>query len=50
MASLKIITGCDDSQLIKKVGNWEIELNLENNSVEENNNPDWYGYKGIDKF
>ena len=50
MASLKIITGCDDCQLIKKVGNWEIVLNLENNLIEENNKPDWYGFKRIDKI
>jgi len=48
MAPLKIIQSCDDCQLIKKVGNWAIELNLENNLIEENNNPDWYGYKRID--
>ncbi|MBO8221587.1 DUF1543 domain-containing protein [Prochlorococcus marinus] len=50
IASLKIITGCDDCQVIKKVGNWKIELNLENNLIEENNYPDWYGYKRIDKI
>ena len=50
MASIKIITGCDDCQLIKKVGNWEIELILENNLIEENSHPDWYGYKRIDKI
>ena len=50
IASLKKITSCDDCQLIKKVDNWEIELNLEINSIEENNSPDWYGYKRIDKF
>ena len=50
MASLKIIAGCDDCQLIKKIGNWEIELNIENNMIEENKNPDWYGYKRIDKI
>ena len=50
ITSLKIITGCDDCQLINKVGNWEIVLNLENNFIEENNNPDWYGYKRIDKI
>ena len=50
IASLKIITGCDDCQLINKVSNWEIVLNLENNFIEENNNPDWYGYKRIDNI
>ena len=36
IASLKILIGCDDCQLIKKIGNWEIELTLENNFIEEN--------------
>ena len=50
MTSLKIVTGCNDCQLIKKVANWEIELNIEKNLIEENNYPDWYGYKRIDKI
>ena len=49
-ASLKILSGCDDCQLIKKIGNWEIELTLGNNLIEESNKPDWYGYKRIDKI
>ncbi|MCR8538957.1 MAG: DUF1543 domain-containing protein [Prochlorococcus marinus CUG1439] len=49
IASLKKI-GCDDCQLIKKIGNWEIELTLENNIIQENNTPDWFGYKRIDKI
>jgi len=48
ISSLKMLIGCDDSQLIKKIDNWEIELTLENNLDEENNCPDWYGYKRID--
>ena len=48
--SLEIINGCDDSKLIKSIGNWEIVLTKENNLFEETNNPDWYGYKRIDKF
>ena len=32
------------------VGNWEIELTLENILIEETNHPDWYGYKRIDKI
>jgi len=50
IASLKILIGCHDCQLIKRIGNWEIELTLENNCIQENNNPDWYGYKRIDKM
>ena len=45
---LKKLINCDDCQLIKKIGNWEIELIPENNFEKENNSPDWYGYKRID--
>ena len=38
----------DDCDLIKKIGNWEIELIPENNFVEETYSPDWFGYKRID--
>ena len=38
----------DDCELIQKIGNWEIELILENNFVEETNSPDWFGYMRID--
>ena len=48
--SLKLLISCDDSQIIKKIGNWEIELILENNPLEDNNSPDWYGYKRIDQI
>ncbi len=50
IASLKLFIGCDDCQLIKKIGNWEIELTLENSFIEETNHPDWFGYKRIDKI
>ena len=50
LASLKEIISCDDCQLIKKIGNWEIELNQENSYIEENNYPDWFGYKRIDNI
>ena len=50
IASLKILISCDDCQIIKKIGNWEIELTLEKNLVEETNFPDWYGYKRIDRI
>ena len=50
ITSLEIIFSCDDCQLIKKIGDWEIELTQENNCREENNFPDWYGYKRIDRF
>ena len=48
IASLKMLTTCDDCELIKKIGNWEIELTPDNNFIEENIYPDWYGYKRID--
>ena len=50
IASLEMLVSCDDCKLLKNIGNWEIELNLEKNLIEENNYPDWYGYKRIDKI
>ena len=50
IASLKMLFGSDDCELIKKIGNWEIELTPDNNFIEENNYPDWYGYKKIDNI
>ena len=50
IASLNKLISCDDCQLIKNIGSWEIELILENNLPEETNFPDWYGYKRIDKI
>ena len=48
LTSIKKLISCDDCQLIKKIGNWEIELTQDNKFIEENNYPDWYGYKKID--
>jgi len=50
IASLRKLISCDDCQLVKNIGNWEIKLILETSMVEETNNPDWYGYKRIDKI
>ena len=50
LASLEMLISFDDCEQIKKIGNWEIELTLGNNLIEESNNPDWYGYKRIDKI
>ena len=50
IASLKKLIGCDDCKLIQNIGNWEIELALENSLIKETKNPDWYGYKRIDKI
>ena len=48
IASLEMLFNCDDCELIKKIDNWEIELIPDNNYIEENNHPDWYGYQKID--
>ena len=48
ITSLKNLRTIDDCELIRKIGNWEIELILEKHLVEETNSPDWYGYKRID--
>ena len=48
ITSLKILIGCDNCQLIQRIGSWEIILTEENSVIEETNNPDWYGYKRID--
>ena len=48
IASLEKLFSCDEGKLIKKIGKWEIELTTDNNFTEENNYPDWYGYKKID--
>ena len=48
LASLEMIISCDDCEQIKKIGNWQIELTPDNNFIQENNYPDWYGYKKID--
>ena len=48
LASLEMLISCDDCELIKKIGIWEIELTLDDKFIEENNFPDWYGYKKID--
>ena len=50
IAFLKTLIYCDDCQLIKNIGSWEIELIPENNLEKDNNYPDWYGYKRIDKM
>ena len=49
LAPLEMLISFDDCQLIKKIGNYEIELTLDNNFIQENNYPDWYGYQKIDE-
>ena len=46
--SLEMLFSCVDCELINNIGNWEIELIPDNNFIEENNYPDWYGYQKID--
>ena len=48
ISSLKMLFSFDNCRLIKKIGKWEIELTPNNNLKEENNYPDWYGFKRID--
>ena len=48
ISSLEMLFSCDDCELINNIGNWEIELTPDNNFIEENNYPDWYGYQKID--
>ncbi len=48
IASLKMLISFDDCALIKKIGNWEIELTPNNKFIKENNYPDWYGYQIIE--
>ena len=50
LAYLEMIISCDDCEQIKKIGNWQIELIPDNNFIQENNYPDWYGYKRIDIY
>ena len=44
-----MLISLDDCEQINKIGIWEIELIPDNNFIEENNYPDWYGYKKIDE-
>ena len=48
IASLEMLFSFDNCKLLKKIGKWEIELTKDNDFIEENNYPDWYGYKKID--
>ena len=48
IAPIEILISCDNCELIKKIGNWKIELIPDNDFIEENNYPDWYGYQKID--
>ena len=43
-----MLISCDNCELIKKIGIWEIELTPVNNIIEKPNYPDWYGYQKVD--
>ena len=47
---LRSMSNVDDCEVIKNVDNWKIELKLDSNFANENNYPDWYGYKRIDRI
>tara|TARA_S200000501_G_scaffold326694_1_gene325408 strand:+ start:413 stop:1015 length:603 start_codon:yes stop_codon:yes gene_type:complete len=47
--AVKSFTEVDDCAVIKNIKNWEIDLILENNCIEEKYIPDWIGYMRIDK-
>ncbi len=49
IACLQMFSDIDDCEVIKNIGNWKIELSLENNFVKETSFPDWFGYMRIDK-
>ena len=40
-----MIISCDDCEQIKKIRNWKIKFTPDNNSIQDNNYPDWYGYQ-----
>ena len=48
LSSLEMLISCDDCELIKKIGNWKIELTQVNSSIQENKYPDWYCYQKLD--
>ena len=49
ISAVKSFTDVDDCEDIKYIKDWEIELTLNDNYVEEQNTPDWFGYMRIDK-
>ena len=50
LASIRMLFSCDNCKLIKKIGKWEIELTQDKNFTDQNNYPDWIGYKRIDSI
>ena len=49
ISNLKSLKNLDDCKIIKNIQNWEIELIPDDNYVEVQNSPDWFGYMRIDK-
>ena len=49
ISAVKSFTDVDDCEVIKYINNWEIELTINDNNVEEKSAPDWFGYMRIDK-
>ena len=49
ISDIKSFTDIDDCEVIKYINNWEIELTINDNYVEEKSTPDWFGYMRIDK-
>ena len=50
ISCVRRISDIDNCEIIKNIDNWEIELILENDLIEENNSPDWFGYMRIDQI
>ena len=48
LAFLEILISFDDCEQIKKIFNWDIELNQDNKFIQESNYHDWYSYQKID--
>jgi len=49
ISGIRRFTDIDDCEVIKNIKNWEIELTPNANYVEEQNIPDWFGYRRIDR-
>ena len=47
ISAVKNFTDVDDSEVIKNIKNWKIELIPNDNQVEEKNIPYWFGYMRI---
>ena len=50
ISKLKTYSNIDNCQVINKIDSWQIELIPEENCLNQNDRPDWLGYKRIDKI